>query len=140
MGAVSKGGASALEAVYEYAKPVEAKGFVVMDTPGFAPASVTGMVAGGANLVAFTTGRGSCFGFKPAPSFKIASNTALYERLPEDMDFNAGAIVDGQSVQDVGKALFHRLLDTASGEATCSEKLGIGDEEFDIIVMWYFKA
>ncbi|MEM8733062.1 MAG: UxaA family hydrolase, partial [Planctomycetota bacterium] len=130
LGAVSKGGASALEAVYEYAKPVEAKGFVVMDTPGFDPASVTGMVAGGANLVAFTTGRGSCFGFKPAPSFKIASNSTLYRKLPEDMDFNAGEIVEGRSVQEVGAELFQRLLDTASGRATCSEQLNIGDEEF----------
>ncbi|MFN3191720.1 MAG: UxaA family hydrolase [Aureliella sp.] len=130
LGAVSKGGASALEAVYDYAKPVEAKGFVVMDTPGFDPASVTGMVAGGANLVAFTTGRGSCFGFKPAPSFKIASNSNLFHRLPEDMDFNAGEIIEGRSVQEVGAELFARLLGAASGEATCSEKLDIGDEEF----------
>ena len=130
LGAVSKGGSTALEAVYEYAEPVTQKGFVVMDTPGFDPASVTGIVAGGANLVAFTTGRGSCFGFKPAPSFKIASNSALFRRMPEDMDFNAGEIVEGRSVEEVGHELFMRLLQTASGEPTCSEKLGIGDEEF----------
>lgn len=130
LGAVSKGGSAALEAVYEYAQPVDKKGFVVMDTPGFDPASVTGMVAGGANLVAFTTGRGSCFGFKPAPSFKIASNSALFERLPDDMDFNAGKILEGHSLEEVGHELFLQLLDTASGKPTCSERLGIGDEEF----------
>ncbi len=130
LGAVAKGGSTALEAVFDYAEPVTTKGFVVMDTPGFDPASVTGIVAGGANLVAFTTGRGSCFGFKPAPSFKIASNSNLFKRMPEDMDFNAGTIVEGRSVAEVGRELFLRLLDVASGEETCSEKLGIGDEEF----------
>jgi altronate hydrolase len=130
LGAVSKGGTTALEAVYEYAQPVEQRGFVVMDSPGFDPASVTGMVAGGANLVAFTTGRGSCFGFKPAPSFKIASNSRLFHRLREDMDFNAGQVLEGKSVQEVGHELFLRLLAAASGEATSSEALGIGDEEF----------
>ncbi len=130
LGAVSKGGSTALEAVYEYAEQVTQKGFVVMDTPGFDPASVTGIVAGGANLVAFTTGRGSCFGFKPAPCFKIASNSALFQRMPDDMDFNAGEIVEGRSVEAVGHELFLRLLKVASGEPTCSEKLGIGDEEF----------
>lgn len=130
LGAVSKGGTTALEGVYEYAEPIEQSGFVVMDSPGFDPASVTGMVAGGANLVAFTTGRGSCFGFKPTPSFKIASNSRLFARLPEDMDFNAGQVVEGRSVQEVGRDLFLRLLATASGEPTCSEKLDLGDEEF----------
>ncbi len=130
LGAVSKGGSTALEAVYEYAEPVTHRGFVVMDTPGYDPASVTGIVAGGANLIAFTTGRGSCFGFKPAPSLKIASNSALFHHMSEDMDFNAGEIVEGRSVQDVGHELFLRLLKVASGEPTCSELLGIGDEEF----------
>lgn len=130
LGAVAKGGSSALEAVYEYAEPIQRRGFVFMDTPGFDPASVTGMVAGGANLVAFTTGRGSCFGFKPAPSFKIASNSRLYHQLSDDMDFNAGQIVEGRSVDEVGHELFLELLATASGRATCSERLGLGDEEF----------
>ncbi len=130
LGAVSKGGTTALEAVYEYAEPVVQSGFVFMDSPGFDPASVTGMAAGGANLIAFTTGRGSCFGFKPVPSFKIASNSRLYHRLRDDMDFNAGEIVEGRTVQEVGHELFLRLLATASGEPTCSEVLGIGDEEF----------
>jgi altronate hydrolase len=130
LGAVTKGGSSALEAVYEYAEPIRQSGFVFMDTPGFDPASVTGMVAGGANLVAFTTGRGSCFGFKPAPSFKIASNSQLYQRLRGDMDFNAGQVLEGMSVDEVGQQLFQDLLATASGRPTCSEALGIGDEEF----------
>ncbi|RMF40484.1 MAG: altronate dehydratase [Planctomycetota bacterium] len=130
LGAVYKGGTTTLEAVYEYAEPIDARGFVVMDTPGFDPASVTGMVAGGANLIAFTTGRGSCFGYKPVPSFKIASNTALYQRLPDDMDFNAGVVVEGRSIQDVGRDIFNALLEVASGRQTCSERLGIGDEEF----------
>ncbi len=130
LGAVAKGGTTALEAVYEYAQPIDRPGFVFMDSPGFDPASVTGMAAGGANLIAFTTGRGSCFGFKPVPSFKIASNTRLYERLSEDMDFNAGQVVEGRSVQEVGHDLFLELLATASGRKTCSEQLGIGDEEF----------
>jgi altronate dehydratase len=130
LGAVAKGGSTALEAVYDYAEPVTQRGFVVMDSPGFDPASVTGMVAGGANLVVFTTGRGSCFGFKPVPSLKVASNTSLFNRLPEDMDFNAGTIVEGRSVAEVGRELFLQLLDVASGNKTCSEKLGIGDDEF----------
>lgn len=130
LGAVAKGGTTALEAVYEYAEPIDRAGFVVMDSPGFDPASVTGLAASGANLVAFTTGRGSCFGFKPVPSFKIASNSNLYHRMQEDMDFNAGEVLEGKSIQEVGHAMFLRLLATASGEKTCSEQLGIGDEEF----------
>ncbi len=130
LGAVAKGGSTALEAVYEYAEPIDRAGFVVMDSPGFDPASVTGMAASGANLIAFTTGRGSCFGFKPVPSFKIASNSNLFQRMSEDMDFNAGKVLEGHSIQEVGHELFLQLLATASGEKTCSEKLGIGDEEF----------
>ncbi|MCA9190450.1 MAG: altronate dehydratase [Planctomycetales bacterium] len=130
LGAIAKGGTTALEAVYEYAQPIDRKGFVIVDSPGFDPASVTGMVASGANIVAFTTGRGSCFGFKPVPSFKIASNSALYSRLPEDMDFNAGQVLEGRETSEVGRELFEQLLRVASGEPTCSERLGIGDEEF----------
>jgi altronate hydrolase len=130
LGAVSKGGSCVLEAVYEYAETIDRAGFVFMDTPGYDPASVTGLAAGGANLIAFTTGRGSCFGFKPVPSFKIASNSSLYQRLRDDMDFNAGRIVEGESLESVGYALFEALLEVASGKQTCSEQLGIGDEEF----------
>lgn len=130
LGAVSKGGSMIMEDVYEYAEQIDKSGFVFMDTPGYDPASVTGLAAGGANLIAFTTGRGSCFGFKPVPSFKIASNSVLFNRLNEDMDFNAGRIVDGESLEQVGKELFLELLEVASGRRTCSEQLGIGDEEF----------
>lgn len=130
LGAVIKGGTTTLEAVYEYAQAVQERGLVFMDTPGFDPASVTGMVAGGANLIAFTTGRGSCFGFKPVPCFKIASNSDLFTRLPDDMDFDAGPVIAGRSVQQMGRELLAQLLETASGKPTCSERHGIGDEEF----------
>ncbi len=101
-----------------------------MDSPGFDPASVTGLVASGVNLVAFTTGRGSCYGCKPVPSLKIASNSALFQRMPDDMDFNAGQAVEGHSVEELGQELFETLLRVASGEKTKSELLGIGDDEF----------
>src|SRR5690606_22712980 len=104
--------------------------FVFMDTPGYDPASVTGMVAGGCNLVAFTTGRGSCFGFKPVPSLKICTNTPTYERMVDDMDINAGVILDGVPVEDVGRQIFEKLIATASGEKTKSEAQDIGDDEF----------
>jgi altronate hydrolase len=130
LGAVAKGGSTALEAVYDYAEQVTAKGFVVMDTPGFDPPSVTGMVAGGANVVVFTTGRGSCFGCKPTPSIKVATNTPMYERMIDDMDLNAGEILTGKSVQAVGQEIFEEILAVASGKKTKSERQGIGDEEF----------
>ncbi|RIK81305.1 MAG: galactonate dehydratase [Planctomycetota bacterium] len=130
LGAISKGGTLALEAVYEYAEPVAAKGFVFMDTPGYDPPSVTGMVAGGANVVVFTTGRGSCFGCKPTPSIKLATNTPMFERMRDDMDLNAGEILIGRSVADVGREIFEEILAVASGKKTKSEQLGIGDEEF----------
>ncbi len=130
LGAVAKGGSTALVDVYQYAEPITQKGFVVMDTPGFDPPSVTGMVAGGANVVVFTTGRGSCFGCKPAPSIKVATNTPMFERMRDDMDLNAGEILDSRSVQDVGEELFQLILDVASGKPTKSEAQGLGDEEF----------
>jgi altronate hydrolase len=130
LGAVSKSGTTALEAVYEYAERIESRGLTVMDSPGFDPASVTGKVAGGANLVMFTTGRGSCFGCKPSPVIKIASNTALYEALGEDMDLNAGVVLEGEDLQKVGDRFFDFTLRVASGEQTCSEILGLGDHEF----------
>ena len=130
LGAVAKGGTSALEAVYEYAEPVTQRGFVVMDTPGFDPPSVTGMVAGGANVVVFTTGRGSCFGCKPVPSIKISSNTPMYERMIDDMDVNAGTVLTGKTVEQVGQEIFEEIIDVASGKQTKSEQHGIGDEEF----------
>jgi altronate hydrolase len=130
LGAVAKAGSTALIDVYQYAEPVTAKGLVVMDTPGFDPPSVTGMVAGGANMIVFTTGRGSCYGCKPVPSIKIASNTPMYERMIDDMDINAGTILAGRSVAEVGREIFDAILEVASGRKTKSEIHGIGEEEF----------
>ncbi|MGC1275764.1 MAG: altronate dehydratase family protein [Planctomycetaceae bacterium] len=130
LGAIAKGGSTALRGVFGYAEPITERGFVFMDTPGYDPASVTGLVAGGCNLVAFTTGRGSCFGFKPAPSLKICTNTPTYERMIDDMDINAGVILDGVPVEDVGRQIFEKLIAVASGEKTKSEGQGIGDDEF----------
>jgi len=130
LGAIAKGGTTALKAVYKYAEPITSKGFVVMDTPGYDPASVTGMVAGGANVVCFTTGRGSCFGCKPVPTIKIATNTPMYNRLVDDMDINAGRILDGATIEDIGREIFEEVIAVASGKPTKSEAQGIGDEEF----------
>jgi altronate hydrolase len=131
LGAIVKGGTTALNDVLQYAEQVRTRGLVVMDTPGLDPVSVTGIVAGGANVVAFTTGRGSCFGFKPTPVLKIASNTAMYQRMQDDMDLNAGTILSqGRSVKEVGEEIFARILAIASGEPTKSEQMGLGDEEF----------
>jgi altronate hydrolase len=134
LGAVAKAGTTALVDVYQYAEPVMAKGLVVMDTPGYDPPSVTGMVAGGANVVVFTTGRGSCFGCKPTPSIKVATNTPMYERMKSDMDINAGVVMEGRPIAQVGAEIFEKILAVASGEPTKSESLGIGDEEF---VPWF---
>ncbi len=130
LGAVAKAGSTAMTEVYQYAEPITAKGFVVMDTPGFDPPSVTGLVAGGCNMMVFTTGRGSCFGLKPCPTIKVASNTPMYERMEGDMDVNAGEILAGRPVEDVGRELFEKIVAVASGERTKSEQLGYGDEEF----------
>ena len=131
LGSSMKGGTGPLMEVYKYAEPVTAKGFVFMDTPGFDPVSATGQIAGGANLIAFTTGRGSMFGSKPAPCIKLATNTPMYQRLTEDMDINCGEILDGTvSVQEMGQRIFELFLKTASGEPSKSELLGLGDYEF----------
>jgi altronate hydrolase len=130
LGAAAKGGTSPLTAVYEYAEPVNEKGFVFMDTPGFDPVSATGQVAGGANILAFTTGRGSAYGCKPVPSIKLATNSELYGRMTDDMDVNCGDIVEGVSIEDKGQEIFDLMLRVASGEQTKSEKLGYGDNEF----------
>jgi len=117
--------------VYEYAEPVTAKGFVFMDTPGYDPVSATGQVAGGANMVCFTTGRGSAYGCKPAPSLKLATNTPLFQRQEDDMDINCGTIVDGkETIGEVGARFFELVLRTASGEKTKSELWGYGEDEF----------
>jgi altronate hydrolase len=130
LGATAKGGTSPLTAVYEYAELVDAKGFVFMDTPGYDPVSATGQVAGGANLLAFTTGRGSAYGCKPTPSLKLATNTPMYEKMIDDMDINCGDALDGVSIEAKGQQIFDRLLEVASGSKTKSEELGYGDAEF----------
>ena len=131
LGSSMKGGTGPLMNVYRYAEPVESKGFVFMDTPGFDPVSATGQIAGGANLIAFTTGRGSMFGSKPAPCIKLATNTPMYQRLTEDMDINCGEILDGTiSMQEMGQKIFELFLRIASGEKSKSEELGLGDYEF----------
>jgi len=138
LGAVAKGGTTNLVAVYEYAEPVTAKGFVYMDTPGYDPVSATGQVAGGANMICFTTGRGSAYGCAPSPSLKLATNTALWNRQEEDIDINCGEIVDGTaSVDEIGERFFRMILDTASGQKSKSELHGYGQNEF---VPWYLGA
>ena len=131
LGAMAKAGNTNLVEVYRYAEPVTAKGFVFMDTPGYDPVAATGQVAGGANLVCFTTGRGSVFGCKPAPSIKLATNSAMYERMSEDMDINCGTIVTGEeSVAECGQRIFDLILRVASGERTMSEAYDFGGAEF----------
>jgi altronate hydrolase len=130
LGAIAKGGSTALVDVVGYAEPVRAKGLVVMDTPGYDPVSMTGIVAGGANVLVFTTGRGSVFGCKPAPSIKVATNTPLYRHMSDDMDINAGIILEGTSVEEVGRQIFEEILAVASGKKTKSELTGVGEEEF----------
>jgi len=131
LGAVAKGGTTNLVEVYQYAEPVTAKGLVFMDTPGNDPVSVTGMIAGGANMLCFTTGRGSVCGFTPVPTVKVASNTEMYEHMAEDMDANCGTIVDGEkSVGEMGEEIFRLILDTASGKPTKSEHFGLWEGDF----------
>jgi altronate hydrolase len=130
LGAVAKAGSSALADVYQYAEQVTSPGMVVMDTPGLDPVSVTGIVAGGAQMMVFTTGRGSCFGLKPTPSIKVATNTPMYQRMIDDMDLDAGPILAGRSIEDVGREIFAEIIAVASGKRTKSERHGIGQEEF----------
>ncbi|HXQ41481.1 MAG TPA: altronate dehydratase family protein [Candidatus Udaeobacter sp.] len=131
LGAAAKGGRSDLMDVYGYGEAVTKSGFVFMDTPGNDPVSVTGQVAGGANMICFTTGRGSCFGCKPAPSLKLATNTPMYNRMAEDMDVNCGTILDGSTtVEEMGEQIFRLILETASGRRSKSELLGYGEDEF----------
>ena len=131
LGAVAKGGTTNLVDVYEYAEPVTKKGFVYMDTPGYDPVSATGQVAGGANLICFTTGRGSAYGCVPSPSMKLATNTPLYLKQTDDMDINCGEVLDGgASVQQLGQKIFERVLEIASGKKSKSEEWGYGHLEF----------
>jgi len=135
LGSAMKGGTTPLQAVYEYAEPIDQPGFVFMDSPGYDPVAVTGQIASGANMICFTTGRGSMFGSKPAPTIKLASNTPMFTRLREDMDINCGLVIDGErSVQEMGQDIFEHILQAASGQRTKSELLGLGDHEF---VPWH---
>ncbi len=138
LGAVAKGGSSNLVEVIEYARPATAKGFVFMDTPGHDPVSLTGMVAGGANLICFTTGRGSVYGCRPVPSVKLATNSEMYNRMQEDMDINCGVVIDENvSIDSLGKQIFHHLLEVASGKRSKSETFLMGDNEF---IPWHLGA
>jgi altronate hydrolase len=130
LGAAAKGGTTVLNDVYRYAEQVKTKGFVYMDTPGYDPVSATGQVAGGANVLAFTTGRGSAYGCKPTPSIKLATNSDMYRRMSEDMDINCGDILDGVTIEEKGREIFEKVLCVASGEKSKSEALGYGDAEF----------
>jgi altronate hydrolase len=130
LGAIAKGGSTPLNGIYKYAEPITEPGLVVMDTPGYDPVSVTGQVAGGSNIIVFTTGRGSAFGFKPAPSIKVATNTPLYENMERDMDINAGVVLDGTSTQQVGMQILEEVIAVASGKQSKSEAQGVGEEEF----------
>jgi altronate hydrolase len=131
LGAVAKGGTSNLQAVYEYAEPVTAHGFVYMDTPGYDPVSATGQVAGGANVICFTTGRGSAYGCAPSPSLKFSTNSALWRKQEDDIDLNCGEIVDGSStIAEMGQRIFELVLATASGAKSKSELHGYGQSEF----------
>ena len=135
LGSAMKGGTTPLRAVYEYAEPITESGFVFMDSPGYDPVASTGQIASGAQLICFTTGRGSMFGSKPAPTIKLASNTPMFTRLEEDMDINCGVVIDGEcTVPELGQRIFAQILRHASGEETKSELLGLGDHEF---VPWH---
>jgi altronate hydrolase len=138
LGAAAKGGQTNLVDVVRYAEPITQRGLVFMDTPGYDPVNATGLVAGGAQVLCFTTGRGSVFGCKPVPSLKLATNTPLYEHMTDDMDINCGLVADGVcDVAEMGRRIFRLVLDTASGKHTKSEELGFGDEEF---VPWQLGA
>ncbi|MBI2467796.1 MAG: altronate dehydratase [Candidatus Rokubacteria bacterium] len=130
LGGVTKGGTTPLQDVFLYAEPITTRGFVFMDTPGHDPVSVTGLVAGGANIVCFTTGRGSVFGCRPAPSLKLATNSLVYRNMEEDMDINCGVILEGTPLAAVGRQIFEEVIAVASGKKTKSELAGVGEEEF----------
>ncbi|MFE1599236.1 UxaA family hydrolase [Methylobacterium sp. ID0610] len=137
LGAAAKGGTATLREVYRYAEPVTAKGLVFMDTPGYDPVAATGQVAGGANVLCFTTGRGSAYGCKPTPSIKLATNSDLYRRMQDDMDLDCGDVLDGVSIEEKGREIFEMILRVASGERSKSEQLGYGRNEF---VPWQIGA
>ena len=131
LGAIAKSGTTNLTDVFEYAQPVTTRGLVFMDTPGYDPVSATGQVAGGANLICFTTGRGSAYGCAPSPSLKLSTNTALWIKQEDDIDINCGEVIDGSaSIDEMGERIFRMMLRTASGEFTKSEVHGYGQNEF----------
>ena len=130
LGGMAKGGSTPLMDVFEYAEPITTRGFVFMDTPGHDPVSITGLVAGGANVICFTTGRGSVLGCKPTPSIKLATNSPLYRRMEDDMDIDCGVILDGVSIEEVGRRIFEEVVSVASGKKSKSELSGVGEEEF----------
>jgi altronate hydrolase len=137
LGAAAKGGTTTLRGVFHYAEPITTRGFVFMDSPGYDPVGVTGQVASGCNVIVFTTGRGSAFGFKPAPSIKLATNTDTYVRQTEDMDINCGDILDGVTIEAKGCEILDKVIAVASGEQSKSEEMGYGDNEF---VPWQIGA
>ena len=130
LGGVSKGGTTPMMDVFMYGEPISTRGFVFMDTPGHDPVSITGLVAGGANVVCFTTGRGSVFGCKPVPSIKLATNSLMYRHMEEDMDINCGVILEGTPLPEVGRQIFEEVVAVASGKRSKSELSGVGEEEF----------
>jgi len=131
LGAIAKAGTTPMTDVVEYAERITGKGFIHMDTPGYDPVSCTGQVAGGCNIVTFTTGRGSAFGFKPSPSIKIATNSTLYNKQEPDMDINAGKMLEGATLEEMGTEIFEEILAVASGKPSKSELAGLGEEEFN---------
>jgi len=137
LGAVAKGGTSTLRGVYRYAERIDRRGLVYMDTPGYDPVAATGQVAGGANVLCFTTGRGSAYGCKPVPSIKLATNSDLYSRMPDDMDIDCGDVIDGVTLEEKGREIFEAVLAVASGRRSKSELLGYGRHEF---VPWQIGA
>ncbi|MEP1934415.1 MAG: altronate dehydratase family protein [Roseibium sp.] len=137
LGAVAKAGSAPLSGVYKYAEQIDVPGLTFMDSPGYDPCSVTGQIASGANIIIFSTGRGSVSGYKPSPCIKLASNSAMYDRMSEDMDVNCGDVLDGVSLEDKGEEIFKLVLAAASGEKTKSEELGFGGAEF---VPWQIGA
>jgi altronate hydrolase len=130
LGGVSKGGTTPMMDVFQYGEPITTRGFVFMDTPGHDPVSITGLVAGGCNVICFTTGRGSVFGCKPVPSIKLATNSLMYRHLEEDMDINCGVILEGTPLATVGRQIFEEVVAVASGKRSKSELSGVGEEEF----------
>ncbi|MBK9709465.1 MAG: UxaA family hydrolase, partial [Acidobacteria bacterium] len=125
LGAVAKGGTTALTGVFAYAERIDKKGFVLMNTPGYDPVSLTGLAAGGANMIVFTTGRGSAIGFPVVPVIKVSTNSRIASIMEDNIDINAGAIVDGkETIEEVGRRIFDLIRRVASGERTKSELLG----------------